>query len=276
MLSKALVGILPPLTFEEMIDVTRIYSLAGLNNDGVIRTRPFRSPHHTASSVALIGGGTIPRPGEISLSHHGVLFLDELPEFPRGVLEVLRQPLEDGQVTVARAVRAVTFPADFMLVATRNPCPCGYAGDPLQACTCSTAQLTRYQQRLSGPLIDRIDLCVDVARVDRDQLVAGISAESSAKAAERVAAARAIQADRYERDAGVQTNAQMTNGHIRTYCKLTTELTHLAKQAVGQLRLSARSYNRVLKVSRTIADLDRSAEIQLIHFTEALQYRARA
>ncbi len=276
MLSKALLGILPPLTFPEMIEVTRIYSLAGLNADGVIRERPFRAPHHTASSVALIGGGAIPRPGEISLSHRGVLFLDELPEFPRSVLEVLRQPLEDGQVTVARALRAVTFPADFMLVATRNPCPCGYAGDPLQACTCTPAQVIRYQQRISGPLIDRIDLCVDVARVDRDQLIAGQASEPSSITARRVLEARRLQAARYEHEPAVQTNSQMTNVHIRTYCKLTSELTNLARQAVGQLRLSARSYNRVLKVARTIADLEQSADIQLPHFTEALQYRARA
>ena len=274
LLSKALIGILPPPTFEEMIEITKLYSLAGLNPGGVVSTRPFRAPHHTASSVALIGGGTIPKPGEISLSHQGILFLDELPEFPRSVLEVLRQPLEDGTVTVARAARVTTFPARFMLVATRNPCPCGYAGDTLQACNCSPAQILRYQRKLSGPLLDRIDLIIDVTRVEQKDLVAAKLAEPSSAVAARVQAARERQQKRFGK--GSYLNSSLTGPAVRQYCRLDTETSAVAGQAISRLSLSARSYNRILKVSRTIADLAEQDTIALPHFMEALQYRSRA
>jgi magnesium chelatase family protein len=275
LLSKAFIGLLPPPSFEEMIEITKLYSLAGLADSNLVRQRPFRAPHHTASSVALIGGGTIPRPGEISLSHRGVLFLDELPEFPRSVLEVLRQPLEEGKVTVARAARVVTFPADFTLIATRNPCPCGYAGDTRQACTCTLSQVTRYQRKLSGPLLDRVDLIVDVARVEQQELLTGHSREPSAAVAKRVASARAIQSKRYAKTS-YHLNSQMTNLALRKYCGLAEDTTPLARAAISRFNLSARAYSRVLKVARTIADLEGAAKIQTSHFAEALQYRPRS
>ena len=272
LMSKALIGLLPPPSFDEMLEVTQIYSLAGLNHQGIMRSRPLRAPHHTASSAALIGGGSIPRPGEISLSHLGILFLDELPEFPRSVLEVLRQPLEDGQVTIARSARAVSFPARFMLVATRNPCPCGYYGD--DRCCCTAHQVNQYKRRLSGPLLDRIDLVIDVRPVDRRDLIERQSSEATVIIAERVQRARAIQSQRFD-GSSARLNHQMDNELVRRHCQLQAETLALAKQAVSQLRLSARSYLRILKVARTIADLADSSNIETEHFSEALQYRSR-
>jgi magnesium chelatase family protein len=271
LLSKALIGILPPPSLEEVMEITEIHSLAGKTTGGAILQRPLRSPHHTSSDVALIGGGKYPQPGEISLSHRGVLFLDELPEFGRGVLEVLRQPLEDGQVTIARASGAITFPARFMLLATQNPCPCGYYGDSLRECTCKQHEILRYQNKISGPLIDRIDMFVEVSRVDPQALTSRHQGEPSHIVAGRVQAARAQQSERF--GSTLTTNCTMSNEEIRQYCKLTPEALAVAKQALTSLHLSARSYMRILKVARTIADLADSVTIELQHISEALQYR---
>lgn len=275
LMARALIGLLPPPTFSEMLEITKLHSLAGLNSSssGVIANRPFRTPHHSASSSALIGGGLLPRPGEISLSHHGVLLLDELPEFPRSVLEMLRQPLEDGQVTVSRALRATTFPARFMLVGTRNPCPCGFAGD--SRCTCTAHEINHYQRRLSGPLLDRIDLQLEVVPVSPDELMPASRAEASSVVAVRVLAARRRQAERY-RDELFQLNAQLGPAGIIHFCRLDEASQRLAAQATRQFRLSTRAYHRVLKVARTIADLAGETSIRLSHLSEALQYRAHS
>jgi len=275
LLARTLPSILPRLDAEEALEVTKIYSVAGLLHEGVITTRPFRSPHHTASGAALVGGGRIPRPGEISLAHRGVLFLDEFPEFPRFVIESLRQPLEDGIITVARAQGTVVFPARFILVASQNPCPCGYATDPDQACACSPLQLVRYQKKISGPLLDRIDLHIEVPRVKFDKLSSDELAESSEKVRERVEAARAIQTERF---AGkpIYANSEMRQAEIREFCKLDEPSVDLLRAAVTQMHLSARAYNRILKLGRTIADLGKSADIKIEHLAEALQFRAKA
>lgn len=272
LLAKALPGILPPLSYEEMIEVTRIHSLAG--HDGPVIARPFRTPHHTASDVAIIGGGRFPRPGEISLSHRGVLFLDELPEFPRNVLEVLRQPLEDGYVTVARATGSLQFPAQFMLVATQNPCPCGYAGDTKRECSCSMSQINRYNKKISGPLIDRVDLFVNVTPVKHDKLLQAVSTEPSKAVAARVAAARNIQRTRFSSNT-TKLNTDMSPHEIKLNCQLDEASQALARRAMTALALSARGYTRTLKVARTIADLAGSTEIRTEHLAEALQYRSR-
>ena len=272
LLAKALVGLLPEPSYSEMLEITRIHSLAGQAQDSIVLSRPFRTPHHTASDIALIGGGQWPKPGEISLAHRGVLFLDELPEFPRHVLEVLRQPLEDGTVTVSRASASYQFPARFLLVAAQNPCPCGYAGDDKQMCSCSPAQLNRYKTRVSGPMLDRIDLLVEVARIDHQKLLHGESSESSRVVRKRVAKARALQSKRFE-GLAINTNNEMNNSQIREFCKLSPEVESLAQSALQNMSLSARSYMRMLKVSRTIADLSGSQEIKTEHFAEALQYR---
>ncbi|HSX15143.1 MAG TPA: YifB family Mg chelatase-like AAA ATPase [Candidatus Saccharimonadales bacterium] len=272
LLAKALIGILPPLEYDEMVEVTKIHSLTG--HSGPVVERPFRSPHHTASDVAIIGGGKFPRPGEISLSHRGVLFLDELPEFPRNVLEVLRQPLEDGRVTVARAAGSLQFPAEFMLVATQNPCPCGYAGDSLHQCSCSLSQIARYTKKVSGPLLDRIDLLVVVAPVKQDQLLKSQSSESSQVVAARVRSARIVQHKRFSKQPA-KLNAQMNPNDIKKYCQLDDASMSLAKQAMVRLGLSARGYMRCLKVARTIADMDGAADIKTTHLAEALQYRSK-
>lgn len=274
LLARTLPSILPRLTQEEALEVTKIYSVAGLLAQGFIRHRPFRAPHHTASGAALVGGGRIPRPGEISLAHRGVLFLDEFPEFPRFVIESLRQPLEDGVITVARAQGTVAFPARFILVASQNPCPCGYATDPDKTCACSPQTILRYQKKVSGPLLDRIDLHVEVPRVKFDKLTSNDLAEPSAKVRERVEAARTIQNRRFK-NKSIRANSEMRNAEIREFCTLNDQCLELMRAAAQQLHLSARGYNRILKLSRTIADLAASESIQLDHLAEALQFRAK-
>jgi magnesium chelatase family protein len=279
LLARALPGILPSMTVDECLDVTRIYSISDLLPPDVplIQTRPFRAPHHTISHAGLVGGGNWPHPGEVSLAHRGVLFLDELPEFGRNVLEVLRQPLEDKHVTISRARGSLTFPANFQMIAAMNPCPCGYYGDPQRPCTCSQSAITTYQKRISGPLLDRIDMHVSVPRVDYDKLSDQRYGEPSAVIQARVEAAREIQRRRFETGeespAGVLCNADMRNADIRKYCALDTECQNLLRAAVQQLQLSARAYHRVLKLARTIADLASSEDIQNTHLAEALQYR---
>ncbi len=273
MLARAFPGILPPPTADESLEVTAIHSVAGLlSRNGHIATRPFRAPHHTTSGTALVGGGTQPKPGEISLAHRGVLFLDEFPEFSRAVLENLRQPLEDGLVTVSRAAGSVTFPARFILVASMNPCPCGFVSDPGIACTCTPNAILKYQQKISGPLLDRIDLRVDVPRVAFDELNSTAHGESSAHIRERVTRVRALTASRYT-SLRVFTNAEIRTATLQRYCALSTDGLTLMKSAMDRLRLSARSYGRILKVARTIADLSESEAITADHLAEALQYR---
>ncbi|MEK7213454.1 MAG: YifB family Mg chelatase-like AAA ATPase [Patescibacteria group bacterium] len=274
LLARTLPSILPRLTTDEALEVTKIYSVAGLLQQNFIRERPFRSPHHTISGVALVGGGKFPRPGEISLSHRGVLFLDEFPEFPRTVLEALRQPLEDGVITISRAQGTLTFPARFVLVASQNPCPCGFASDPERPCTCAPSQVARYKKKISGPLLDRIDLHVEVPRVKFEKLSANDLAEPSVKIRERVEAARAIQNKRFK-NLPIQTNSEMRNAEIREFCKLDGPTLDLLRAAVAQMHLSARGYNRLLKLARTIADLSQIEDIKLEHVAEALQYRAK-
>ncbi len=280
LLARALPGILPPMTPEESLEVTKIYSVAGLLPPGrpLIVQRPFRSPHHTVSHAGLVGGGRIPRPGEITLSHRGVLFLDELPEFPHLVLEAIRQPLEDRVVTVSRAQGNVTFPASFMLVAAMNPCPCGYYGDSARPCTCSEAAIARYQRRISGPLLDRIDLFVHVPRVEQEKLLAEEAvAEPSAAVRLRVEQARAVQRQRFQGTA-ITCNAEMGPVEVREHCQrwLDEGARSLLSLALGRLSLSARAFHRVLKVARTIADLSGSEAVAASHVAEALQYRQRA
>lgn len=274
MLAKRLPTILPEMTFEEALETTRIHSVAGLLREGqpLLAIRPFRSPHHTISDVALIGGGQIPKPGEVSLAHHGVLFLDELPEFKRNVLEVLRQPLENGVVTVSRAVASVTYPASFMLVSAMNPCPCGYLGDSRHQCLCTPGQIQRYRRRVSGPLLDRIDIHIEVPAVPYKELSTEHSGEKSETIRERVVKARDIQVERFKGEK-VFCNGQMKTRHIKRYCKLTEEAHGLLDTAMHKLGLSARAYTRILKVSRTIADLEGSDKIQNYHISEAIQYR---
>jgi len=279
LLAKALPSILPPLTKEEVLETTKIFSVAGqLSKDHpLITIRPFRTPHHTASAASLVGGGAYPKPGEISLAHRGVLFLDELPEFSRYVLESLRQPLEDGIITIARAQNSLTFPAKFTLVAAQNPCPCGKAGDPNQQCTCSPVQVFKYSRKISGPLLDRIDLHVEVPALEYKEISSEITPEASASIRARVQKARQIQWQRFCEDNadGKQTltNGEMDIEQIKKYCRIESQTQDLLKTAVCQLHLSTRSYHRLLKVSRTIADLEASPNIQLAHMAEALQYR---
>ncbi|MBN1123135.1 MAG: YifB family Mg chelatase-like AAA ATPase [Anaerolineae bacterium] len=280
LLARAVPGILPDMVLEEALEVTRIYSVADMLPEDVplIRQRPFRAPHHTISHAGLVGGGTVPRPGEISLAHRGVLFLDELPEFGKN-LETLRQPLEDRQVTISRASGTMCFPSNFMLIGASNPCPCGFYGDPVKACTCSSAMVTRYRQRISGPMLDRIDIHVEVPRVDFDKLTDDRRGEPSESVRKRVQAARDRQAERFARMDGsgrrLLNNADMGAREITSIAKLDSEGEKLIRSAMQQMNLSARAYHRVLKLSRTIADLDGSAEIRPQHLAEALQYRAR-
>ncbi|MBM3777224.1 MAG: YifB family Mg chelatase-like AAA ATPase [Acidimicrobiia bacterium] len=275
-LARRFGGILPPLTFDEALECTAIHSVAGLlaPGAGLLASRPFRAPHHTASNVALVGGGAIPRPGEISLAHRGVLFLDELPEFDRRVLEALRQPLEEGRVTIARAARTVSFPAGFTLIAAMNPCPCGFLGDERRTCRCTPVQISRYGGRLSGPLRDRIDLIVEVPAVPPDQIADGAAGEASAPVRSRVSTARARQAAR-SADAGSWLNAELRGEALRRICAPDPSGRRLLRSATERLRLSARSYCKVLKVARTIADLAGASRVEADHVAEALQYRAR-
>lgn len=274
MLSKRLPTILPGMTFDEALESTRIHSVSGLLKSGqpLLATRPFRSPHHTISDVALIGGGQIPKPGEVSLAHNGVLFLDELPEFKRNVLEVLRQPLENGEVTVSRAVASITYPASFMLVSAMNPCPCGYLGDPRHQCTCSPGQIHRYRRRVSGPLLDRIDIHIEVPAVPYKELSADYAGEKSSDIRKRVIAARDIQLERFKSDK-IYCNGQMKTRHMKKYCKMKEDAQNLLETAMHKLGLSARAYARILKLSRTIADLESSEDIHSHHISEAIQYR---
>jgi magnesium chelatase family protein len=275
MLAKRLSTILPGMTFDEALEATRIHSVVGYLRDGqsLLATRPFRYPHHTISDVALVGGGQIPKPGEVSLAHNGVLFLDELPEFKRNVLEVLRQPLENGEVTVSRAVASITYPASFMLVAAMNPCPCGYLGDNRHQCTCTPSQIHRYRHRVSGPLLDRIDIHIEVPAVPYKELSTEYSGEKSEEIRERVITARNIQLERFKDDRKIYSNGQMKTRHIKKYCKLKPEAQTLLEMAMHKLALSARAYTRILKLSRTIADLESSEEIHPHHVSEAIQYR---
>ena len=275
MLARRFPTILPPLSFDEALETTRIYSAVGLvsPNEALITTRPFRAPHHTISDAGLIGGGQIPKPGEVSLAHHGVLFLDELPEFKKNVLEVMRQPLEDGRVTISRATMSLTFPARFMLVAAMNPCPCGYFSDPVKECTCSPTQIQRYRAHISGPLLDRIDLHVEVPAVKYKELGTETSGEPSAVIRERVQRARKIMRDRLVQ-AGLYTNAQMENAHLRQFCQLDRESQKLLETAMERLGLSARAYTRIIKLARTIADLEGARDIALHHISEAIGYRS--
>lgn len=270
MLAKALPSILPALTPEEMLEITHLHSLASHQYDQIITARPFRSPHHSASHLSIVGGGQRPRPGEVSLSHRGVLFLDELPEFSRYTLEALRQPLEDQIITVTRTKESLSFPAQFMLVATTNPCPCGYYGTS-KPCSCLPAQIARYQQKLSGPILDRVDLYVEVEPIDHAHLLVNTPQETSTSVRQRVEQARQCQQRRYQ--SSLKTNASLQNRDIKHFCPLTTESRNLLNQAAQRLNLSARNYMRTIKVARTIADLAGSSRIELPHLTEALQYR---
>lgn len=277
MLAKRMPTIMPPLAFEEALETTKIHSVAGVLDAGagLVGVRPFRAPHHTISDAGLIGGGVVPRPGEVSLAHNGVLFLDELPEFPRNVLEVMRQPLEDGHVTIARAAMSLTFPARFMLVAAMNPCPCGYFNDKSRECHCTPPMIQRYVAKISGPLLDRIDIHIDVPAVNYKELRGGgTTPESSSQIRERVINARDIQLNRFavagER---IYCNAQMGSRQIRTYCDLSTDCERLLERAMTKQGLSARAHDRILKVARTVADLDGAGSIEPNHIAEAIQYR---
>jgi magnesium chelatase family protein len=276
MLAKRLPSILPPLTLNEALETTRIHSVAGRlpHHATLINKRPFRSPHHTISDMALVGGGSLPQPGEISLAHHGVLFLDELPEFKRSVLEMMRQPLEERKITISRAKTILEFPASFMLLAAMNPCPCGFFNHPAKNCSCAAGVVQKYLNKISGPLLDRIDLHVEVTPVAFNALTIPASAESSADIRRRVIAARSIQEKRFDQMPGIYNNAQMNSRHLKEFCQLTAAGQHLLKSALEKLNLSARAYERILKVSRTIADLGNNAVILPEHIAEAIQYRS--
>ncbi len=275
MMAKRLPSILPPLTLQESLETTKIHSVSGLLPDGasLVTQRPFRSPHHTISSVALVGGGTNPRPGEISLAHNGVLFLDELPEFNRSVLEVMRQPLEDRKIAVARANYKVEYPTSVMLVASMNPCPCGYYNHPTKACVCNPGQVQRYLNQISGPLLDRIDLQIEIVPVPFEDISSTKEGEPSAAIRERVIAARKIQEERFTNEAGIHCNAQMTPKLITKYAAIDEQSLALLKTAMNRFNLSARAYDRILKVARTIADLEKSEKVQSHHIAEAISYR---
>ena len=276
MMAKRLPSILPPLSLSESLETTKIHSVAGrLGKDAsLVAVRPFRSPHHTISSVALVGGGTNPQPGEISLAHNGVLFCDELPEFNRSVLEMLRQPLEDRHISIARAKYNIDYPASFMLVASMNPCPCGYYNHPTKPCVCNPSQVQKYLNKISGPLLDRIDIQVEITPVPFDELTNATPSESSVAIRERVLRARQIQQQRFADEPGVHSNAQMTPRLLQKYAQLDERGKNMLQNAMDRLNLSARAYDRILKVARTIADLDGSPDIQSVHIAEAIGYRS--
>lgn len=274
MLSKRIPSILPPLSYEEAMEVTKIYSVSGLvtPQNPLIKNRPFRTVHHTASSVSLVGGGSKAMPGEVSLAHNGVLFLDEIPEFKRAALEVLRQPLEDKKVTVTRVSRTAVYPCNFMIVAAMNPCPCGYFGSDVKPCTCSNEEIRRYQRKISGPLFDRIDIQIEIPALKYNQLSDSNKAESSDIIRKRVTQAREIQEKRYK-GSGIRTNAELTSPMIKEYCKLSNEANNVLRRAFDNLGLSARGYTKILKLARTIADMERSENIEVYHIAEAISYR---
>jgi len=275
MLARRLTTILPDLTFEEALEITKIHSIAGNlpQNTSIIKTRPFRAPHHTVSSVSLVGGGRIPKPGEISLAHYGVLFLDELPEFQKSTLEVLRGPLEDRIVTISRVNATLTYPANFMFAASMNPCPCGYYGSKEKECTCTSQAITKYMGKISGPLLDRIDICMEVNQVKYEKLDSKEKIETSEEIKKRVNKARKIQLKRYEK-MNIYSNAELTPKLIEKYCVLDEASKKILENAFNKLKLSARAYGRILKVARTIADLEHSENIKVNHIAEAVQYRA--
>ncbi|MCK5416259.1 YifB family Mg chelatase-like AAA ATPase [Candidatus Parcubacteria bacterium] len=276
LIARTMPSILPNLTLEEALEVTKIYSVAGelASSEALVTSRPFRSPHHTASGVALVGGGTNPRPGEISMAHRGVLFLDEFPEFPRAVLENLRQPLEDGVIYISRAAGTLKFPAKFILISAMNPCPCGFYGDKDRECTCTPIQIANYKKKISGPIIDRIDLHIDVPRVNFDKLSARASGETSSEIKKRAEKARKIQKERFENEPFI-TNSEMSSEAVKKYCLVDEQSTSLLRNAVDQMHLSTRAYFRVLKLARTIADLAEIENIKSSHVAEALQYRPK-
>jgi len=275
MLARRIPSLLPPMSFEEAIQTTKVYSVVGMLKSGVplITRRPFRAPHHTISDVGLIGGGSVPKPGEVSLAHNGVLFLDELPEFDKHVIEVLRQPIEDKEVTISRSLMSLTYPANIMLVAAMNPCPCGYAGDPWHQCTCTWQMVQKYRARISGPLLDRIDIHVEVPPMRYQELCRGRDGEPSSAIRERVHRARGLQLERFRKSRGVFCNAQMSSRMIRRHCPVDEASSALLENVIDRLGMSARAHDRILKVARTIADLDGSAEIRPEHISEAIQYR---
>lgn len=277
LLARSFLSILPLLTLSESLEVTKIFSAAGClpKDQPLITVRPFRAPHHTASTISLIGGGSYPRPGEITLAHRGVLFLDEFPEFSRQVLESLRQPLEDGIITVSRAKGSLTFPAKFILIGAMNPCPCGKLGDPEQVCTCTPSQISKYQRKISGPLLDRIDLHIEVPRLTYDQLADQQTAQSSESIRQKVIQARAIQKKRLAGEKGILTNSEMGLEQMKKYCRIDLASQSLLRQAMNQFHLSVRSYHRLLKLARTIADLEEATDIQAKHIAEAIQYRPK-
>ena len=275
MLAKRIPSILPDMTFEESLETTKIYSIAGALSDNIslIKSRPFRAPHHTISAAGLSGGGRIPRPGELSLAHHGVLFLDELPEFPRVSMEVLRQPMEDGTITISRVSGTLTYPCEVMLVCAMNPCPCGYFGHPTKKCTCAKGTPAKYLSKVSGPLLDRLDIHIEVPQVDFKKLSDDTLAESSKEIKKRVNAARKIQQQRLA-GTGISCNSKMTAALTRKYCVLDEKSKQLLEKSFDALGLSARAYDKILRVARTIADLDASENITAEHVTEAVQYRS--
>ncbi len=276
MLAKSVCSIMSPMTKEESFEVTKLYSIAGLTNaeKPLIFNRPFRSPHHSASAVSLVGGGSFPKPGEISLANRGVLFLDEFPEFSREVIENLRQPLEDGKVSIARAQGSLTFPANFILIAAMNPCPCGNASSPQKQCTCTPVQISRYKRKISGPIMDRIDLHIEVPLIKFEKLSQDELSEKSENARQRILETREIQLQRFN-NSSVLLNSEMENKHIREFCKIGIEEKNLLRNAIDKMNLSPRAYHRLLKVARTIADLEKSENIQVPHLAEAIQYRFR-